>query len=130
MVAAAHERVTNARGDFQHKLSRRSVDENQAIIVETLAVKNMLKNRKIARAISDAGWYSLLLKIAYKSVLAAFHQARSHREHFEDVLVLRPQGCRAVAGCTKTGHAPAAANETGSKRSRSSNFWRARKACS
>ena len=73
IVAAAHERVANARGDFQHKLSRRVMGENQAIIVETLAVKNMLKNRKLARAISDAGWSSPVLKIAYKSERAGRH---------------------------------------------------------
>jgi transposase len=54
-----------------------------------------------ANCISDAGWYSLLLKIAYKAELAAFHQVRLLRKHFEDVLVLRPQGCRAAAGWTR-----------------------------
>jgi IS605 OrfB family transposase len=71
--------VANARGDFRHKLSRRLVDENQAIIVETLAVKNMLKNRKLARAISDAGWSSLLLKIAYKAECAGKHIVKLDR---------------------------------------------------
>ncbi|MTH94685.1 RNA-guided endonuclease TnpB family protein, partial [Roseibium sp. RKSG952] len=41
-VARAHERVANSRNDFQHKLSRLLVDENQAICVETLNVKGML----------------------------------------------------------------------------------------
>jgi putative transposase len=45
IVAAAHERVANARGDFQHKLSRRLVCENQAIIIATLAVKTMLSGQ-------------------------------------------------------------------------------------
>jgi transposase len=49
------------------------VEENQAIIVETLPVKNMLKNRKLARAISDAGGYSLLLKIADKAERVGRH---------------------------------------------------------
>jgi putative transposase len=49
------------------------VCENQAIIIESLAVKTMLKNRKLARAISDAGWSSLALKIAYKSERAGRH---------------------------------------------------------
>jgi putative transposase len=79
IVAAAHERVANARGDFQHKLSRRLVDENQAIIVEALAVKNMLKNRKLARSISDAGWSSLLLKIAYKAERVGRHFVKLDR---------------------------------------------------
>lgn len=49
------------------------MDENQAIIVETLAIRNMLKNCKLARAISDAGWYSLVTKIAYKAERAGRH---------------------------------------------------------
>lgn len=72
-VAKAHERVANARADFQHKLSRRLVDENQAVIVETLRVRNMLKNRRLARAISDAGWSSFVSKIAYKAERAGVH---------------------------------------------------------
>ncbi|MBK1670673.1 transposase, partial [Rhodovibrio sodomensis] len=66
-VARAHARVANARNDFQHKLSKRLVDENQAVIVETLAVKNMVRNRRLARAISDAGWHGLISKVAYKA---------------------------------------------------------------
>lgn len=66
-VARAHERVANARADFQHKLSRKLVDENQVIIAETLKVRNMLKNRRLAKAISDASWSSLLQKIEYKA---------------------------------------------------------------
>jgi putative transposase len=45
LIVAAHERVSNARGDFQHQLSRRLVEENQAIIVETLVVKNIICSR-------------------------------------------------------------------------------------
>jgi putative transposase len=73
IVAKAHEKVANARADFQHKLSRRLVDENQAVVVETLRVRNMLKNRKLSKAISDAGWHSLTTKIAYKAVQAGVH---------------------------------------------------------
>ena len=50
-----------------------SINYHGAIIVETLVVKNMLKNRKLARAISDAGWYSLLLKIADKAERVGRH---------------------------------------------------------
>ena len=73
IVAKAHEKVANARADFQHKLSKRLVGENQAIIVETLRVRNMLKNRSLARAISGAGWHSLTSKIAYKAERAGRH---------------------------------------------------------
>ena len=73
ILAAAHERVANARGDFQHKLARRLVDENQAIIVETLKIKNLLQNHKLAKAISDAGWHSQRLKFEYKSRWSGKH---------------------------------------------------------
>ena len=66
-VAKVHERVANARNDYQHKLSRQIVDDNQAVIVETLKVSNMLKNRKLARHIADAGWHALLSKLDYKA---------------------------------------------------------------
>ena len=67
LVAKTHEKLFNSRNDFQHKLSKTMVDENQAIIVETLKVKNMLKNRKLSKHIADAAWSCLLEKIAYKA---------------------------------------------------------------
>ena len=73
LVAKAHERTANTRNDFQHKLSKRLVDENQAICVETLKVKNMLRNRKLAKHIADASWGELLRKLDYKSVWSGKH---------------------------------------------------------
>ena len=67
LVAKCHEKLSHTRNDFQHKLSKTMVDDNQAIIVETLKVKNMLKNRKLSRHISDVSWNSLLVKLEYKS---------------------------------------------------------------
>lgn len=67
LVARAHERVANARNDFQHKLSRQIVDDNQAVIVETLKVKSMLKNARLAKHIGDASWHALISKLAYKA---------------------------------------------------------------
>ena len=66
-LAKAHERLANARADFQHNLSRQLIDENQAVVVETLKVKNLLKNRKLAKHIADASWHSLIQKLDYKA---------------------------------------------------------------
>ena len=62
-------RIANIRRDWQHKVTTKLASENQAVYFESLAVKNMMKNRKLARAISDAGWYELIRQALYKSVI-------------------------------------------------------------
>ena len=57
-LAKLHAKVKDSRNDFLQKLSTRLVRENQALAIEDLNVSGMVKNRKLSRAISDAGWYS------------------------------------------------------------------------
>lgn len=73
LVAKCHEKTANARSDFQHKLSRTLIDENQAVIVETLKSANMMKNRHLAKAIGDAGWYGFVTKLDYKAKAQGKH---------------------------------------------------------
>jgi putative transposase len=56
-IAKLHNRITDTRKDFLHKLSTKIVNENQVIILEDLNVSGMVKNRKLSRAISQQGWY-------------------------------------------------------------------------
>ena len=65
-LARLHARVADRRRDHLHKLTTRLVRENQAIVVEDLSVAGMVRNHRIARVISDAGWRMLLSQLAYK----------------------------------------------------------------
>jgi putative transposase len=65
-VALVHAQITDARKDFLHKLTTQLVRKNQTIVVEDLAIKNMVKNHKLALAISDASWGELIRQLAYK----------------------------------------------------------------
>jgi putative transposase len=65
-VAKIHAKISDARLDFLHKLTTRLVRENQMIAVEDLSVKNMIKNHKLALAISDASWGELVRQLEYK----------------------------------------------------------------
>ncbi|WP_306189545.1 RNA-guided endonuclease TnpB family protein [Streptomyces sp. MK5] len=65
-VAKIHARIADRRRDVLHKLSTRLVRENQTVVIEDLTVRNLLKNGRLARAVSDASWAQLRSMLEYK----------------------------------------------------------------
>jgi putative transposase len=65
-VARAHRKVRSARQNFLHRATAHLVRQNDVIVVEDLAVKNMIRNRHLARVISDCGWGEFRRQLQYK----------------------------------------------------------------
>lgn len=66
-LARIYEHISNQRLDMGHKLSTKFIKENDVICIEDLTIKNMIKNHKLAKAISDVAWGEFKRQLIYKS---------------------------------------------------------------
>ena len=66
-LSTAYEKLSNKRKDYLHKLTTKLIKENDVICIENLSVKNMTKNHKLAKAIQDASFGTLVSMLKYKA---------------------------------------------------------------
>lgn len=68
VLAKQYQKVTDQRNNYLHQVSTKLINDNQVIVLEDIAVKNMVKNHKLAQAISDVSWGSLVSMLKYKAM--------------------------------------------------------------
>ena len=113
-LARAHRKVRAARTDFLHRVSTRLVREHDLLVIEDLHVRGMVRNHRLARAISDTGWASFRAMLAYKAQRAGRQLIVVDRYPvLENLLGLRAPACAPghghPCGCVR----PAAPGTTG-----------------
>ncbi|MEU8121177.1 RNA-guided endonuclease TnpB family protein [Spirillospora sp. NPDC049024] len=91
-VARACRKVRNARADFLHRTSTALIGRADTIVIEDLAVVNMVKNRRLAKAISDCGWGEFRRQLEYKA------------ERAGRTLVVIDRWCPSSKTCSACGH--------------------------
>ena len=91
-VARLHLKVADCRADAQHKFTAGLVRRFSRIVIEDLAVGNMVKNRRLSRAIADAGWATIRQQITYKCKIAGVE------------LVVVPRFFASSQTCSKCNH--------------------------
>jgi putative transposase len=104
-VARAHGKVRAARSDFLHRVSTRLVRDYDLLVIEDLHVRGMVRNRRLARAISDSGWATFRAMLAYKAERAsrAPDRARPLVSELQDLLGVRAAARRAGPGHARVG---------------------------
>ncbi len=66
-VAKVHQKISDCRMDFVHKMTTRLIRENQVIVVEDLNVKGMIQHPRLAKHIADVSWGEIFRQLGYKA---------------------------------------------------------------